>query len=159
MNKTNSFENRLAIVKNALKKPSSKVPSTPKDRAPKLYQSPKKTNQCLDLGFTSKAHANEQQLAAFQLWKSAINMIGSFIERSPESKLWKSSELREFITQIEVCLEIKPGKLTLQQYGNLMVKLDTIAAFKDGEFTQDLEAIDKIVQAYGNKLAQHDNNV
>jgi hypothetical protein len=154
MNKTNAFDSRLAIVKNALKEPSTKIPPTPKDRAPRLYPSPKKTNQCLDLGFTPKTHATEQQLAAFRLWKSAINMIGSFIERSPETKQWKRSELREFITELEICLEIKPGKLTPQQYGNLMVKLDAIATYKDGELSQDLEALDQIVQAYGNKLAQ-----
>lgn len=79
-------------------------------------------------------------------------MLGSFIEISPESKQWTRPELGEFITQVEVCLELKPGKLDIKAWSNLMLKLDDIAPFKDGELNKDLEALDQVVREYGNKL-------
>ena len=82
-----------------------------------------------------------------------IMMVGSFIERSPQAHQWTRSELREFITQVEICLELKPGKLSVNEYANLMTKLDTIAPFKDGELTAELNSLDQVINAYGNKLA------
>ena len=88
-----------------------------------------------------------------------IMMLGTFLERSPDSKGWKGSELRDFISHMGICLEVKPGKLSLQQYSNLVINLDAIALFKDGELTKDLEKIDQIVGAYGDKLAQQDKEI
>jgi hypothetical protein len=34
-----------------------------------------------------------------------------------------------------------------------MTKLDDIAPFKDGELTTDLNSLDQMINAYGNKLA------
>ena len=116
-------------------------------------KSPKKSNQCFDLGFENKKYGTDQELEAINLWKSMIMMLGSFIERSPQSQQWSRSELREFITQAEICLELKPGQLDIKAWGNLMLKLDDIAPFRDGELAQDLKALDEIVVAYGNKLA------
>lgn len=150
---TTSFESRLASVENALKE-STRKPPTPSDRAPKIHQnSRQKSNHCIDLGFTEKNKLTDKEASALHLWKSMIMMLGSFIERSPQSQQWKRSELREFINQVEICLELKPGKLTVKQYGNLMTKLDDIARFKDGDLTPDLESLDRIVAAYGHKLA------
>lgn len=155
MNKINTFENSLAIVKNALGTPATRKPSIPKDREPKLYQASKKNNLLSELGFQPKAKASDKQLSRLNLWKSMIMMLGSFLERSPNTESWKSADLRKFMTQMEICLELKPGKLDMQEYGNLLLRLDAIAPFKDGELTKDLEAIDQIIQAYGDKLA-HD---
>ncbi len=82
-----------------------------------------------------------------------IMMLGSFIERSPESKQWTRPELREFITQVEICLELKTGKLDIKAWGNLMLKLDAISTFKDGELAADLKSLEERVAAYGDKLA------
>ncbi|MEO0313904.1 MAG: hypothetical protein RI928_360 [Pseudomonadota bacterium] len=82
-----------------------------------------------------------------------IMMVGSFIERAPQSDQWTRSELRDFLTQVEICLELKPGKLSASQYANLVLKLDTIAPFKDGELESDLRSLDQMVAAYGDKLA------
>ena len=82
-----------------------------------------------------------------------IMMVGSFIERSPQSQQWSRQELREFITQVEICLELKPGKLSFNAYANLMTKLDAIAPFMDGELADDLKSLDQKVAAYGDKLA------
>ena len=49
--------------------------------------------------------------------------------------------------------KLKSGKLSLNDYGNLMIKLDAIEPFKDGELTSDLNSLDQIINAYGNKLA------
>jgi hypothetical protein len=108
-----------------------------------------------ELGFQTKANASDKQLSRLNLWKSMIMMLGSFLERSPDTKSWKSADLRKFMSQMEICLELKPGKLDMQEYGNLLLRLDAIAPFKDGELTKDLEAIDQIIQAYGDNLA-HD---
>jgi hypothetical protein len=54
---------------------------------------------------------------------------------------------------VEICLELKPGKLSTNQYANLMTKLDDIVPFKDGELTTDLNSLDQMINAYGNKLA------
>ena len=154
MLKTNSFESRLALVKNALSVPSTTKTPTPSDVRPQMHQkSPKKSSQCFDFGFENKKHSSDQELQALRLWKSMIMMVGSFIERAPPSKQWTRTELREFITQVEICLELKPGKLSLNDYGNLMFKLDAIEPFKDGEMTSDLNSLDQIINAYGNKLA------
>ncbi len=150
---SNSFENRLAAVKNALE-PSTRKPPVPKDRAPKIQpKSPKKSNQCADFGFDDKENYTKEKLAAHRLWKSMIMMVGSFIERAPQSDQWTRSELRDFLTQVEICLELKPGKLSASQYANLVLKLDTIAPFKDGELESDLRSLDQMVTAYGEKLA------
>jgi hypothetical protein len=154
MLKTNSFESRLALVKNTLNVPSTKKPPTPSDRQPQMHQrSPKKSNQCFDLGFENKKHATDEELQALRLWKSMIMMVGTFIERAPKAQQWTRPELREFITQVEICLELKPGKLSINQYANLVTKLDDIAPFKDGELATDLKSLDQIINAYGNKLA------
>ena len=116
-------------------------------------RSPKKSNQCFDLGFENKKHGTDQELQSLKLWKSMIMMVGSFIERAPPSKQWSRQDLREFITQVEICLELKPGKLSPNEYGNLIIKLDAIAHFKDGELTTDLNSLDQIINAYGGKLA------
>ena len=116
-------------------------------------KSPKKSSQCFDFGFENKKHGSDQELQALRLWKSMIMMVGSFIERAPPSQQWTRQELREFITQVEICLELKPGKLNLNDYSNLMIKLDAIVPFKDGELTTDLSSLDQIINAYGNKLA------
>lgn len=154
MLKTNSFESRLALVKNALAVPSIQKSPTPSDRQPQMHQrSPKKTSQCFDWGFENKKHDTNQELTALRLWKSMIMLVGCFIERSPQSQQWSRPELREFITQVEICLELKPGKLSLNEYANLMIKLDVIAPFKDGELTTDLNSLDQVINAYGDKLA------
>ena len=148
-----SFESRLDSVKNALEAPTRKPP-VPKDRLPKIHpKPPKKSNQFTDLGFEYKKEYSKQELAALQLWKSMIMMVGSFIERAPESQRWTRSELQEFLTQIEVCLELKTGKLDVNEYANLLLKLDAIAPFKDGELAEDLKSLDAIVSAYGDKIA------
>ena len=149
-----SFESRLASVKNALNVPTTKKPPVPSDRQPQIHQkSPKKSNQCFDLGFDQKKHASDKELTAIKLWKSMIMMVGSFIERSPQSQQWSRQELREFITQVEICLELKSGKLNFNEYANLVTKLDAIAPFKDGELADDLDSLDQKVAAYGDKLA------
>ena len=159
MNKINTFESSLAIVKNALGKPTTQRPPIPKDRAPRVYQTPQKNNSCIGPKFQEKTRAIDKELSTLNLWKSMIMMLANFIERSPGSKEWKRSELKNFISQMEICLEIKPGKLSLQEYSNLVIKLDAIVPFKDGELTKDLETIDQMVQAYGDKLAQQNNKI
>lgn len=116
-------------------------------------KSPKKSSQCFDFGFENKKHDSDQELQALRLWKSMVMLVGCFIERAPPSQQWTRQELREFITQVEICLELKPGKLSLNDYSNLMIKLDAIVPFKDGELTTDLSSLDQIINAYGNKLA------
>ncbi len=116
-------------------------------------KSPKKSDQCFDLGFENKKHGTDKELQSHRLWKSMIMMLGSFIERSPESKQWTRPELREFITQVEICLELKTGKLDIKAWGNLMLKLDAISTFKDGELAADLKSLEERVAAYGDKLA------
>jgi len=154
MLKTNSFESRLALVKHTLNVPSTAKPPTPSDSQPQMHQrSPKKSNQCFNWGFENKKHDTNQELTALRLWKSMIMLVGCFIERSPQSQQWSRPELREFITQVEICLELKPGKLSLNEYANLMIKLDVIAPFKDGELTTDLKSLDQVINAYGDKLA------
>jgi hypothetical protein len=116
-------------------------------------KSPKKSNQCFDLGFENKKHSTDQELQSLRLWKSMIMMVGSLIERAPQSQQWTRPELRKFITQVEICLDLKPGKLSPGEYGNLMTKLDAIASFKDGELAADLKSLDDRVAAYGDRLA------
>jgi hypothetical protein len=157
MNKINSFENSLAIVQNALGTRATPKPPISANRIPELYQKFKKTSLLLEIGFQKKTDAIDKELSRLRLWKSMIIMLGRFLEESPNSKEWKRSELRNFISQIEICLEVKPGKLSVQQYANVLLKLDAIAPFNDGELTKDLETLDQMVQAYGNKLAQQDN--
>jgi len=154
MLKTNSFESRLALVKHTLNVPSTEKPPTPSDRQPQMQQrSPKKSSQCFDFGFENKKHATDQELQALRLWKSMIMLVGCFIERSPQSQQWSRPELREFITQVEICLELKPGKLSRNEYADLMIKLDQIVPFKDGELTAELNRLDEAISAYGAKLA------
>ncbi len=82
-----------------------------------------------------------------------IMLVGCFIERSPQSQQWSRPELRGFITQVEICLELKPGKLSRNEYADLMIKLDQIVPFKDGELTAELNSLDQAISAYGAKLA------
>ena len=82
-----------------------------------------------------------------------IMMLGCFIEIAPKSQQWTRSELREFITQVEICLELKPGELSISEYANLLIKLDAIAPFKDDELADDLNSLDRVINAYGDKLA------
>lgn len=159
MNKINTFESILAVVKNALGTPATRKPSIPKDREPRLYQTSRKNNPFSYDGVQKKSKADDNELYRLKLCKSMIMMLGSFLERAPESKAWKRSELRNFISHIGICLEIKPGKLNLQQYANVVIRLDEIALFKDGELTGDLEAIEEIVRNYGEKLAQQHEKI
>jgi hypothetical protein len=153
MRTTTSFESRLALVQQALDMPSTKKPPIPSDRRPQIHQkSPKKSSQCFGLGFDAKKNGTDKELAALKLWKSMIMMLGNFIELSGESKKLTRSELRTFISQVEICLELKPGKLSLDEYANLLFKLDLIAPYKDGEFDADLKSLDVIVANYEEKI-------
>jgi hypothetical protein len=116
-------------------------------------RSPKKSSQCFDFGFENKKYGSDQELQALRLWKSMIMLVGCFIERSPQSQQWSRPELRGFITQVEICLELKPGKLSRNEYADLMIKLDQIVPFKDGELTAELNSLDQAISAYGAKLA------
>ncbi len=160
MRTTTSFESRLALVQDALDMPSTRKPPVPSDRRPQIHQkSPKKSNVCLDFSFKAKKNGTDKELAALRLWKSMIMMVGCFVERSPESEKLPRSELREFITHVEICLELKPGKLSRDEYLNLLLKLDVIATFKDGELDADLNSLDQIIAAYGDKLASQSEKI
>jgi hypothetical protein len=54
---------------------------------------------------------------------------------------------------VEICLELKPGKLSRNEYADLIIKLDQIVPFKDGELTAELNSLDQAISAYGAKLA------
>ena len=86
-------------------------------------------------------------------------MIGSFLERSPKKDVLSRTELRELIQHMEICLGLRGGKLNASQFGKVLIRLDTIAPFRDGELTSDLEALDAMVKAYGNKLASEHPDV
>ena len=60
---------------------------------------------------------------------------------------------------MEICLGLREGKLTASQFGMVLTMLDTIAPFKDGELTGDLEALDAMLQVYGDKLAGEHQHV
>ncbi len=79
-------------------------------------------------------------------------MIGSFLENSQDASKVRRSDLRQFMRDIETCLGIRKGPLTCPQYGKLLTQLDQIVPFKYGELTEDLEAIDRIVNAYGDTI-------
>ena len=54
---------------------------------------------------------------------------------------------------MEIWLGLRKGKLNASHYGKVLVYLDTIATLKDGELTNDLDELDVIVHAYGDRLA------
>ena len=93
------------------------------------------------------------------LYRSFIIMIGNFLERSPKKDVLSRTELRELIQHMEICLGLRGGKLNASQFGKVLIRLDTIAPFRDGELTSDLEALDAMVNAYGNKLASEHPDV
>jgi hypothetical protein len=49
---------------------------------------------------------------------------------------------------MEICLGIRPGRLNLAQWGKLLIQLDEIAPFKDGDLCGDLEIIDQFIANY-----------
>lgn len=134
-------------------KPSTRIPKVPADRQPKLHQSPRKSNNCVDTFNLQRDVDSDQDLEKLRLYKSFIIMIGSFLERAPNAHEVNRSAMREAIKNTEICLGLRDGKLNAAQFGKLLILLDTIAPFRDGELTQDLEALEAIVQGYGNNLA------
>lgn len=152
MFKTNTFESRLGIVQNALRT-STRKPTVPSDRTPRLYHKATPSNQCINLGFQAKTDALDKDLAAHRLWKSMIFLLGNFLEKSPEADKFARSDLREFITQMEICLGVREGKLNASEFGNALIKFDTIAPYVDGEkHNNDVSAIEQAILAYGAKL-------
>ncbi len=113
----------------------------------------------MDAGLLDRHKGTDQDFSKLRLYRSLIIMIGSFLDRSPKKELLKRPEIREFITHMEICLGLRAGKLTASQLGNLLIKLDTIAPYKDGELTKDLEALDAVVQAYGDELAGEQDQI
>ena len=150
------MERHIALVSEALK-PSTRRPKTPEGRQPKLHQKPKKSNGGLNTELLNPGHHSEQQLHKLRLYRSLIVMVGSYLERAPKKDQLRRLEIRELIKNTEICLGLREGKLDASQWGDLQIKLDTIAPLKDGELTGDLEALDAIVQAYGDELANPHN--
>ena len=151
-NLSTTSERHIALAADTLT-PSTLKPKIPSDRQPKLYQLPRKSNDYLVNEFLKAKNYPDENFKKLQLYKSLIIMIGSFLERSPEASKTSQPTLRKFINHMEICLGLRAGKLNPSQYGKVLVWLYTLAPFKDGELTKDLEALDAIVHAYGNKLA------
>jgi|GEM_PF-6492767 len=151
-NLSTTSERHIALAVDTLT-PSTRKPQIPSDRQPKLYQSPRKSNDYLVNEFLNAKNYPGEDFKKLQLYKSLIIMIGSFLEHSPEASETSPPTLRKFINHMEICLGLRAGKLNPSQYGRVLVWLDTLAQFKDGDLTGDLEALDAIVHAYGNKLA------
>lgn len=151
-NLSTTSERHIALAVDTLT-PSTRKPQIPSDRQPKLYQSPRKSNDYLVNEFLNAKNYPDEDFKKLQLYKSLIIMIGSFLERSREASETSPPTLRKFINHMEICLGLRAGKLNPSQYGEVLVWLDTIAQSKDGDLTGDLEALDAIVHAYGNKLA------
>lgn len=151
-NLSTTSERHIALAVDTLT-PSTRKPQIPSDRQPKLYQSPRKSNDYLVNEFLNAKNYPGEDFKKLQLYKSLIIMIGSFLERSREASETSPPTLRKFINHMEICLGLRAGKLNPSQYGEVLVWLDTIAQSKDGDLTGDLEALDAIVHAYGNKLA------
>ena len=114
---------------------------------------------CLNIDLLYPSKDIEQELGGLRLYRSFISMIGSFLERSPKKDILSRTEIRELIKHVEICLGLRDGKLNASQLGKVFIGLDTIAPFKDGELTSDLEALDAILQAYGDKLASETKNL
>ena len=134
-------------------KPSTRIPKIPTDRQPKLHQSPKKSNGCVDTFNLHRDPDSDQDLERLRLYKSLIIMIGSFLERAPNTHEVNRSAMREAIKYAEICLGLRDEKLNAVQFGKLLILLDTIAPFRDGELSHDLEVLDAMIQDYGNNLA------
>lgn len=157
-NLSNSSERHIALVSEALT-PSTRPPRKPADRLTTLHTTAKKWNGFSDTRRLDPYKRTDPDFNKLSLYRSLIIMIGSFLERSPKKDLLKRPDIREFISHMEICLGLRSGKLTTSQLGNLLIKLDTIAPYKDGELTEDLEALDAAVQAYGDKLAGEQDQV
>ena len=154
MFKTNTFESRLGIVQNALKT-STRKPTVPSDRTPRLYHKATPSNQCINLGFNQKTGVSDHDLAAHRLWKSMIVLLGNFLEKLPDEKKFPRAELRKFLTQAEICLGVREGKLNNSEYGNVLIKFDDIAPYVSGvQHDEDVKAIEQLILAYGNKLSE-----
>lgn len=113
----------------------------------------------MDPQFVQSNKAIDQELRKLHLYRSFITMIGSFLERSPKANEINRSTLRDSIKHMEICLGLREGKLTASQFGMVLTMLDTVAPFKDGELTGDLEALDAMLQVYGDKLAGEHQHV
>lgn len=149
---TTTFESRLTIVQNALE-PSTRKPAIPKDRAPRLYNKEKSSDQCFTLGFQGDSKVIKQDLAAHRLWKSMIHLLGNFLEKSPDASKMPRIELRKFISQMEICLGVREGKLNAAEYGNVLIRLDALSPYVDGEqHNEDIRNMEKIILMYGAKL-------
>ena len=83
-----------------------------------------------------------------------IHLLGNFLEKSPDASKFPRSELKNFIAQMEICLGVREGKLNVSEYGNLMIKFDELSPYVDGEKqSEDLLTVEKVIQAYGDKIA------
>ena len=147
-----SYDRHITLVLNTLQRSTHK-PNIPSDRKPKLHQTPRQSNGCLNIGLLKSNKDIDQKLGELRLYRSFISMIGSFLDRSPKKEVLRRADIREFIQHVEICLGLREGKLNTSQLGKVFIRLDTIAPFRDGELTSDLEALDAILQAYGDKLA------
>lgn len=104
--------------------------------------------------FLKPSKDTDQDSGKLFLYRSLIIMIGSFLERSPKANEINRSTLRDLIKHTEIALGLREGKLSVSQYGHLLTMLDTIAPFRDGELTGDLEVLDALLQDYGDKLSE-----
>jgi hypothetical protein len=157
-NLTPNADRHITLVLETLK-PSTRKPKKPSDRQPRLHQTPRKSNGCVDALFVKPNEAADQELSKLHLSRSFITMIGSYLERSPKANETNRSTLRDVIKHTEICLGLRDGKLTASQFGMVLTMLDTIAEFKDGDLTGDWEALEAIVQDYGAELAGEKNRV
>ena len=157
-NVTNTYDRHINSVLETLK-PSTRKPPTPSDRLPRLHQSTKKSNGCLNSGFVNSSQQIDQQLDKLRLYRSFIMIIGSYLERSSKENLLNKMEIKELIKDVEICLGLREGKLNISQFGKMLIKFDTIAPFKYLELTSDLKELDAILQAYGDKLASEHQHV
>ncbi len=145
---TTNTQGQTVFLEKSLNIPSTRKPPVPKDRAPQMVQTPKKPTCGFLVPPGGQPELTDAQQQAARLRESLVRMIASFLKHSPKASQVDPSDLRKFMRNMEICLGIRPGRLNLAQWGKLLIQLDEIAPFKDGDLCGDLEIIDQFIANY-----------
>lgn len=146
--KTN-FDQEISLVAKILdNKPSTRVPSKPKDRMPVMVSSPEKKDSCLAM-MTQPPGKNikpdKQSVEKMTLREIMMIAIGESLIRNPKAKSMTKPEIRTLMDHFDICMGEKEGKLSPENYLNLLVSLDTLNVTLSGELRAGLEKIEQII--------------
>ena len=127
----------------------TRKPTTPADRAPRLYNTPPRQSfRWCGFGQPTPRQLPPGTHPDSELLLAAKALIGAMLETTPSEKRPGREEMRDFMRHLSICIGEAPGKLSLAEYSKMLLIYDRITALASGDLRAQVVKMDELVNAY-----------